>query len=219
MRKILGVTGFAIFCFAIFFGWWLLSSKQISGAEFVVFSVAFTIIGGVVSFAPEVQEFSIAGNLVKLREVKNEVVRSVETLKKTQAELLRLLLRTKLFINPSFFSYDRSIMAIDKDFWDIVNEAKAIGALVEIKPQVLITINGILPVLYSISATYVVGCSGSFEGNEEFLDVVAALVGEDKVYMAPDFVVDGDNCFKYFVKDRVSEIENLYALKKELAKL
>src|SRR5476649_1735214 len=209
MRVILGVTGFLIFCFALGFGWWLLDTKQLSGTEFVAFTVAFTIIGGIVSFAPEVQEFSIAGNIVKLREVKNDAIKSVEVLKRSQSELLRLLLRTKLFVSKSFFSYDRSHMAIDKDFWDIVSEAKKIDALKEIKPQLLVCVDGMVPVLYSIAARYVVDCPVALDSNKDFAEVAADLLGPNKVYGSSGLMNEDDGALKDFVRGRVSEIESL----------
>lgn len=62
--------------------WLLVHLNKISGAEFVAFSLGFAVIGLIVAFATEVQEFSIAGNGVKLRELRTEAEKTIEELKK-----------------------------------------------------------------------------------------------------------------------------------------
>ncbi len=73
MKKIgLIVTGALIFtgsfCLALF----LLYDSKLSGAEFVAFVIAFAVIGLVIAFIDEVQEFSLGGNRIKFRELKKE---------------------------------------------------------------------------------------------------------------------------------------------------
>ncbi|MCU7247958.1 hypothetical protein [Pseudomonas koreensis] len=87
MRIFLGVLGFSIFGCAVVLGLWLLGSGKLSGAEFVAFVISSTVISGIVSFAPEIQEFSVVGNVVKLREVKNDALRAIEVLKKLKYKL------------------------------------------------------------------------------------------------------------------------------------
>ena len=72
--------------------WLLISLEKISGAEFVAFSFGFAAIGLIIAFAAEVQEFSIAGNGVKLKELRSEAEKTIEELKEARNELFRFLI-------------------------------------------------------------------------------------------------------------------------------
>ena len=66
-----GVFGGIVGLVGIACGLWLLISlEKISGAEFVALSLGFSVIGLIIAFFAEVQEFSIAGNGVKLKELR-----------------------------------------------------------------------------------------------------------------------------------------------------
>ncbi|MEG2750100.1 MAG: hypothetical protein RR939_12010, partial [Acinetobacter sp.] len=67
--KINTVFGILVGLVGIACGLWLLIVlEKITGAEFVALSLGFSVIGLIIAFASEVQEFSIAGNGVKLKE-------------------------------------------------------------------------------------------------------------------------------------------------------
>ena len=72
--------------------WLLISLEKISGAEFVTLSFGFAVIGLIIAFAAEVQEFSIAGNGVKLKELRSEAEKTIEELKQARTELFRFLI-------------------------------------------------------------------------------------------------------------------------------
>jgi hypothetical protein len=148
MRKILGITGFVIFCFAIGFGCWLLNNGKLSGAEFVAFAVSFTVIGGIVSFAPEVQEFSIVGNIVKLKEVRNEAIERLKSLQKAQVELWRFILRSRHFYIPTHPSRPNDSV-VSEDFWVIYREAEKLGAIGLLKDDLSIRLNEAILSSYS----------------------------------------------------------------------
>ncbi len=63
MRIFLSVLGLAIFLVTAKFGYFLLLAEKLSGSEFVSLLVAFAMIGLILSFASEIQEFSVAGNI------------------------------------------------------------------------------------------------------------------------------------------------------------
>lgn len=92
MRIVLVILGTALFIASVKFGHCLLLSEKISGSEFVVLIIAFAVIGLVISFASEVSEFSIAGNIVKLKEVKADAEKSIAELKEARTETFRFLL-------------------------------------------------------------------------------------------------------------------------------
>lgn len=76
--------------------WLLISLEKISGAEFVAFSFGFAVIGLIIAFAAEVQEFSIAGNGVKLKELRSEAEKTIQELKEARTELFRVLIQKSI---------------------------------------------------------------------------------------------------------------------------
>lgn len=53
----------------------LLYDSKLSGTEFVAFVIAFAVVGLVIAFIDEVQEFSLGGNRIKFRELKIELIK------------------------------------------------------------------------------------------------------------------------------------------------
>ena len=90
MRIFLAVVGVLLFGLATGLAFYLLSIGKFSGAEFTAFVIAFAVFGMVVAYAPEVQEISIAGNVVKLKEVKAEALKAIASLNKSRIEMLRI---------------------------------------------------------------------------------------------------------------------------------
>ena len=95
--KINTVFGIVVGLVGIVCGLWLLISlDKISGAEFVALSFGFAVIGLIIAFAAEVQEFSIAGNGVKLKELRSEAEKTIEELKQARTELFRVLIQKSI---------------------------------------------------------------------------------------------------------------------------
>lgn len=84
----------------------LLFTSKFSGTEFTAFVLAFAVLAVAVGFAPEIQEVSIAGNVVKLKEVKAEAIRAIESLNKSRVEMLRVFLSLTLKHSGGFASSD-----------------------------------------------------------------------------------------------------------------
>jgi len=76
--------------------WLLISLEKLSGAEFVASSLGFAVIGLIITFAAEIQEFSIAGNSVKLKELRTEAERTIEELKQARTEVFRFLVQKSI---------------------------------------------------------------------------------------------------------------------------
>ena len=76
--------------------WLLISVEKLSGTEFVAFSLGFAVIGLIIAFAAEVQEFSIAGNGVKLKELRSEAERTIEDLKQARTEVFRFMVQKSI---------------------------------------------------------------------------------------------------------------------------
>ena len=95
-------------CIAIFGNigalWLLIGREVISGAEFVVLSLGFSVIGLIIFFATEIQEFSIAGNGVKFKELRSEAEKTIEELKEARTELFRVLIKKSIAFSGGFAS-------------------------------------------------------------------------------------------------------------------
>lgn len=66
--------------------------EKLSGAESVILILGGVIIGLIIYFSSEVQEFSIAGNAVRLKELKGEALKAIDDLKQARTEIFRLML-------------------------------------------------------------------------------------------------------------------------------
>ncbi|ENW04264.1 hypothetical protein [Acinetobacter beijerinckii] len=69
-----------------------LYNGKLSGTESVVLILGGVIVGLIIYFPSEIQEFSIAGNAVKLREIRSEAIRTIDELKRARTETFRLML-------------------------------------------------------------------------------------------------------------------------------
>lgn len=76
--------------------WLLLDPKALTGSEFVALSLGFAVIGLIIAFSAEVQEFSIAGNGVRLKELRSEAEKTIEELKEARTELFRFMVQKSI---------------------------------------------------------------------------------------------------------------------------
>ncbi len=92
LRVIISFFGFLIFGLVAILGIDLLEKGLLLGTEFTVLLIAFAVIGLILYFSTEIQEFSVAGNIVKLRKVKADAEQSILDLKAAQIENFRFLI-------------------------------------------------------------------------------------------------------------------------------
>lgn len=151
MRIILSIIGVSIFLIIAKLGYCLLIEGKLSGAEFVSLVIAFAIIGLILSFASEVQEFSVAGNIVKLKEVKRDAEKSINELKSARTETFRFLLSLAKR-HPGGLSDGGTIDSRVSDFWSLYNKIVTFKCEDELSSDLLEVIDIILKgQLYSIS--------------------------------------------------------------------
>ncbi|MFT5545541.1 hypothetical protein [Rheinheimera aquimaris] len=124
MRIFLSILGALLFIGSAKFGYCLLLEEKLSGAEFVSLVIAFAIIGLILAFASEVQEFSIAGNIVKLKEVKRDAEKSISELKSARTETFRFLLSLAKR-HPGGFSDGGIVDGRVNDFWSLYDQIVA----------------------------------------------------------------------------------------------
>lgn len=140
MRLLLAVVALVVFIGALCLGFELLMFGSFSGSEFISFVVAFAVICVVVGYGPEVQEISIAGNIVKLKEIKAEAVAAIEGLKESRVEMLRMNFDFALvhgYLEPDDLLIDKRTA----NFWALVRLAEKYGCVEELKFEILKSID------------------------------------------------------------------------------
>ena len=200
--------------------WLLISLEKISGAEFVALVLGFSVIGLIIAFATEVQEFSIAGNGVKLKELRSEAEKTIEELKQARTELFRLMLpkvlqgsqQTLNRIDPRIQSF-LNIFDQIKSF-EIVNELRC--EIEHVLHVLLICQYGKLKVIHQRSKTI----ENSFDELDSPTSLFVSLNDEKVVQLMKDndqykdsHVARGD------LVDGIHVYAKLYAIKVKLDKL
>jgi hypothetical protein len=148
-RLSLGIGGGVVFVLALLLALTLLVTGKLSGGEFTAFVLAFAVIALAVGFAPEVQELSIAGNILKLKEVKAEAIIAIESLNNSRVETFRFLI--PLTIEPSgMFAYEGSVDPRVDAFRRVYLAARETGRLAELKPELLFATKVLLNVQLSL---------------------------------------------------------------------
>ncbi|MFC6053792.1 hypothetical protein ACFPT0_13300 [Acinetobacter portensis] len=104
------IGGFCVAIVGIIGALWLLIDREaISGAEFVALSLGFSVIGLIIAFAAEIQEFSIAGNGVKLKELRSEAEKTIEELEQAKIEIFRFLVQKSTGTDGGYYQKSNSI--------------------------------------------------------------------------------------------------------------
>lgn len=135
MCRKLAAFGTLIFLIAAAVSFYLLFIGKFSGAEFTAFIVAFTILALAVGFAPEIQEVSIAGNVLKLREVKAEAVAAIESLNESRVEMLGVFLSLALKHSGGFASGE-PVDPRNYHFWNLVDLSRKYKCLHSLRAQI-----------------------------------------------------------------------------------
>lgn len=112
--------------------WLLISLEKISGAEFVAFSFGFAVMGLIIAFAEEVQEFSIAGNGVKLKELRSEAEETIKQLQQARTELFRILVQNSIELSGGFADSSKIESRAEK-FIHLFDEVEKINRVNELK--------------------------------------------------------------------------------------
>jgi len=143
MRVVLGIVGVALFAGALILGFYLLEIGKLSGAEFTAFVIAFAVFSLVICYAPEVQEISIAGSVVKLKEVKAEALSAIESLNKSRVEMLRVFLNLALRQDGGFAN-ENPVDPRGKNFWLLIGLAEEYKCREELKSELLLAVKSLM---------------------------------------------------------------------------
>ncbi|UGQ31492.1 hypothetical protein [Acinetobacter calcoaceticus] len=93
MRTLFALIMFVLFSFVSFI---LLKAEYIESNDFVLLIIFSAVIALVISYFDEIQELSIGGNIVKLKEAKQELEVTIEQLKSIKESTFRMLLLKSL---------------------------------------------------------------------------------------------------------------------------
>jgi len=217
MRIFLGITGFILFIAALALALFLLTAGKFSGTEFTAFVIAFAVLGLVLGYGPEVQEISVVGSVVKLKEVKAEALKAIESLNKSRVEMLRIFLGLAVK-HGGGFGGDNPVDPRSKGFWDLVNLAREYKCVLELKQELLIFTR----VLMIAQLSSIKSRNSSVQVTEPFLAPVdlAQIAFQppgieeaaSRRFPTPTNLVDG-------IKESLVEYTSLYNFQNELERL
>ncbi|WP_313740517.1 hypothetical protein [Pseudomonas sp.] len=134
-RKFLIIGAIVTFVLALSLALILLIYSRVSGAEFAAFVISFAVLAVAISCAPEIQEVSIAGNVVKLREVKAEAVAAIQSLNESRVEMLSVFLSLALK-HGGGFSSGSVIDPRNYQFWYLIGLIKKYQCVDSLRVQI-----------------------------------------------------------------------------------
>ncbi|MGR0279640.1 hypothetical protein ACUM5Y_11420 [Marinomonas dokdonensis] len=138
------IIGFLIFSVTVFIGIELLQSYKLTGAEFVSLVSIFAVISLLISLSDQVQEFSIAGNLVKLKEVKHDVQLAIIELQYARDSNFRALLKLSLQTGGALSDISNPKEERVNKFWDIFQAIKQANAYNNLTEDILSTLESVI---------------------------------------------------------------------------
>lgn len=139
-------SGFSIFlgiCLSLFCigeAVWLLFIGKLAGAEFVALVLGGIVLSLIIYFSSEIQEFSIAGNAVKLRELKDEAHQTIESLKQARTELFRLMLPQTLSFGGTWTSSSKVDERVE-GFYQLYQAIHSFGCVIELRDDIQKVLN------------------------------------------------------------------------------
>jgi hypothetical protein len=220
LRIFLSILGLIIFLSIAKFGYCLLMADKLSGAEFVSLLIAFAVIGLILSFASEMQEFSIAGNIVKLKEVKKDADKSISELKAARTETFRFLLSLAKR-HPGGFSDGGTVDERIDDFWNLYDQIVSFGCKEDLGNNLLDVLNVLIKGQLSSISHYSDLISSKYLGSDIIPEpsqlTIDALDNDSVETAANRNVASGDiNKIKRMLVVGLDEYKKLYELRQSL---
>lgn len=115
----------------------LVQLKALNGAEAVALFSVFSILGLIVCFFSQIQELSIAGNVIRLREIRQEAEDSLSTLKSVSVNLLQIMLH-----EMCAYQWDtpEPHLAGGKKIWWIIDQIERLGCEDVLRGDLIVTL-------------------------------------------------------------------------------
>lgn len=129
------IVGIAFLIVANILSYYLLSKKLIGGPEFVVLVIALTMTALVIIYIHQIQELSIGGNIIKLKEAKIELQVTIDQLKSIKLSTYRMLLLKSLYHSGVFGSSDLVDSRVNY-FLILLNEIKEADSFFDLKSEI-----------------------------------------------------------------------------------
>lgn len=129
------VVGILFLLVANISSYFLLSKNMIGGPEFVVLVIAFTMTSLVIIYIHQIQELSIGGNIIKLKEAKIELQVTIDQLKSMKLSTYRMLLLKSLQLSGGLGSSNLVDSRVNY-FLILVNEIKEAECFIELKFEI-----------------------------------------------------------------------------------
>ncbi|WP_085701931.1 hypothetical protein [Pseudomonas sp. B15(2017)] len=220
MRKAIGLLAILFFVGGSILAWNLLQAEKLKGPEFVTLIIALAVIALVVVLAGKVKEFSVAGNMIKLKD-ENKAEENLQELKKAQIESIRLNLRSRAFEKEAQYGVPGDL-CVEQDLWDVYAQAKSLKCLPFIKDELLRVVRSAKNKIHYTLLTKSHGNSivpiepyDLIELTTEFMSEGALLeISKKQNDLNPG---SGDlEEVKAFVRARIEEYEKLSLLEREL---
>lgn len=136
------ISGLILFSGTVYQGLMLLDTGKLTGAEFVSLISVFAVISLLVTFSDQVQEFSIAGAMVKLKEVKQEAGQAINELKQARTTTFKFLL--KLTLRPSGGFKRLNSDNRPENFWPLYEEIKQFDHQDELSEEIYEVVNELI---------------------------------------------------------------------------
>lgn len=132
MRTVFSLALFVIFSFVSFL---LLKEDYLKSNDFVLLIVFSAIIALVISYFEEIQELSIGGNIVKLKEANRELKVTIEQLKAIKVSTFRMLLLKSLHHSGGFGVTSIVDSRVDY-FLSLISEIKGAECFEDLKSEI-----------------------------------------------------------------------------------
>lgn len=127
MKYLLPVLGILVAIAGSAISYCLLNDGKLSGGEFVAFTLGIIVVGIAIALMSEISELSIAGNVIKLRQVKEEAEKAIEVLKESQKSTFKFQLALSKRLPGGFGTTGIPKDERIDDFWFVysaITEAK-----------------------------------------------------------------------------------------------
>lgn len=115
----------------------ILNLKQISGAEFVALIIVSAILSLVLFLFKDIQELSIGGNIIRLKEAKKETEDAISQLKEMKLETFRLFLDKSLDLPAGIQNMNVLMERRISYFLKVYEKIKKANCLCELQEEIL----------------------------------------------------------------------------------
>ncbi|BCE00244.1 hypothetical protein [Marinicellulosiphila megalodicopiae] len=136
MKYLLAILGILVALIGSSISYCLLIAGKLSGGEFVAFTLGLIVVGIAIGLMSEISELSIAGNVIKLRQVKAEAEQSIEVLKESQKSTFKFQLALSKRLPGGFSESGVSKDARIDDFWFVYSAISDAGLDVELANEI-----------------------------------------------------------------------------------